>query len=91
MREEYQRISSMTEKTSEDEERLRTVRGKLEGFFEVVGREGMELPPLDSVLWRKVKEYSELPENKNDQLNQLRRQKIGQKTLGLISIASLIV
>lgn len=64
--EEYQRINSMTEKTDEDGKRLRAVQARLEGLFEVVGREDMELPPLDSDLWRKAREYLELPEGNSE-------------------------
>jgi hypothetical protein len=53
------------EKTDEDEERLRWVQGKLQGLFEVEGKEDMELPSSNSGLWRKAKEYLELPENNN--------------------------
>jgi hypothetical protein len=62
---EVQRINTLRKKTNEDKERLRWAQRRLEGFVDVVGKEDMELPPLDSDIWRKAREYLELPEDNN--------------------------
>lgn len=62
---ELQRLTTLREKNNRDEERLRWIKGNFEGLSDVVGREDMELPPLDSDIWRKAREYLELPEHKN--------------------------
>lgn len=60
---ELQRLSTLSEKTDKDEERLRWVKKRLESLLDVVGKEDTELPPLDSDIWRKAREYLELPED----------------------------
>lgn len=62
---ELQQLNSLSEKTDKDAERLRWVKKRLEDYADLVGKEDMELPPSDSDVWRKAREYLELPEADN--------------------------
>ncbi|KAH2016531.1 hypothetical protein KXV43_004928, partial [Aspergillus fumigatus] len=49
--------------TDEGRRKCREVRGLLKGFADVEGNEDKELPPPDSNLWQRAKEYLQLPED----------------------------
>ncbi|OOG00128.1 hypothetical protein ASPCADRAFT_139307 [Aspergillus carbonarius ITEM 5010] len=53
---------SMEDNTTAGREEHRRLQGLVAGFGDVAGKEDMELPPADSDVWQKAKEYLELPE-----------------------------
>jgi hypothetical protein len=55
--------NSMEDETDEGREKHLEAQKKLFGFRDVAGKENMEMPPPDSDLWQRAKEYLELPEN----------------------------
>ncbi|KGO41083.1 Protein of unknown function DUF4246 [Penicillium expansum] len=56
-------LSSAEDNTDEGRKRHRKAQEKLECFPDVEGNEDKELPPPDSNLWQRAKEYLELPED----------------------------
>lgn len=62
---ELHQLNALSKKTDKDEEKLRSVKKSLESYADLVGKEDMELPPSDSDVWQKAREYLELPEPNN--------------------------
>lgn len=56
------RLSKLKEPSDKDKEDLRKAQERMESLLDVVEQEKIELPPLDSHLWQKAKDYLELPE-----------------------------
>ncbi|PWY70308.1 hypothetical protein BO94DRAFT_539764 [Aspergillus sclerotioniger CBS 115572] len=54
---------SMEDQTKAGRKEHRKMQEMLASFWDVAGKEDMELPPPDSDLWQKAREYLELPED----------------------------
>ncbi|GLA11531.1 hypothetical protein AnigIFM62618_005497 [Aspergillus niger] len=56
-------LNSAGDNTDEGRKRYQRAQERLKDFPDVVGSEGKELPPPESNLWQRAKEYLELPED----------------------------